>query len=97
MFFTEMTFFSCDFLNVIRLTCVSMNNQECKTRAKIKNINNNEPSFYPYSIKVNKCNDSFNGIIDSYANSCVSDVVKNINMKVFNLMSRTNEERYIER
>ena len=27
---------------------------------------------------------------------CVSDVVKNLNVKVFNLMSRTNEKRHME-
>ena len=27
---------------------------------------------------------------------CVPDVVKNLNVKVFNLMSRTNEARHIE-
>ena len=27
---------------------------------------------------------------------CIPDVVKNINLKVFNLMSRTNEIRYIK-
>ena len=27
---------------------------------------------------------------------CVPDVIKNINIKVFNLMSRTNERRYIK-
>ena len=27
---------------------------------------------------------------------CVSDVIKNLNVKVFNLMSRTNETRYIK-
>ena len=30
-----------------------MNNQECKARTKITDINTNEPMFYPYSIKVN--------------------------------------------
>ena len=40
--------------NVNSLECVSMNNQECKTRPKLINVNNNEPVFYPYSIKVNK-------------------------------------------
>ena len=27
---------------------------------------------------------------------CVTDVVKNLNVKVFNVMSRTNETRHIE-
>ena len=37
------------------LNCVSMNNQECKVRPKIGDINSNNPMFYPFSIKVNKC------------------------------------------
>ena len=32
-----------------------MNNQECKIRPKIININNNEPSFYNYSTEINRC------------------------------------------
>ena len=59
-------------------------------------INNNEPTFYPYSIKINRCIGSCNSIKDPYAKSCVPDVVKNINAKVFNLISRTNETRHIK-
>ena len=39
---------------VSSLECVSMNNQECKDRPKIIDVDNNEPVFYPYNIKVNK-------------------------------------------
>ena len=49
-FFTAMQFFGCDLLIVNPLKCVSMNIQECKIRTKIIDINNDEPSFYPYSI-----------------------------------------------
>ena len=35
-----------------------------------------------------------NNINDSYTKICVPDVVKNLNVKVFNLMSRTNETRH---
>ena len=38
-----MTFFNFNPSNVNSLEFVSMNNQECKTRTKITNINNNEP------------------------------------------------------
>ena len=51
MFVAAMSFFSYNALN-----CVSMNNQECKVRTEIMNINSNEPSFYPYSVKISKCN-----------------------------------------
>ena len=54
-----MTFLSCNALKY-----VSMNNQECKIRPEIININSNEPSFYPYSILTNKCSGSCNNIND---------------------------------
>ena len=47
-------------------------------------------------ISVNKCSGSCNNINDPYAKFCVSDVVKNMNVKVFNLVSRNNETRYIK-
>ena len=70
MLFTAMTFFSFSLLNAIPLNvnsleCVSMNNQECRTRSKIININNNKSVFYPFSVKVNKCSGSCNNINDS--------------------------------
>ena len=73
--------------SVNSLECISMNTQECKVREEIISVFNNEPVFYPFSIKVNKCNGRCNNISNPYAKSCVSDVVKNINVKVFNLMS----------
>ena len=57
-----MTFFGCN-----ALKCVSMNNKECKIRPEIININSNEPSFYLYSILVNKCSGSRNNINNQYA------------------------------
>ena len=50
-FFTTMTFFGCNVLNVNPLKCVSITNQKYKIRLQIININSNEPSFYPYSIE----------------------------------------------
>ena len=47
IFVVAMTFFSCTVLNVNPLKSVLMNNQECKKRPKIINVNSNEPSFYP--------------------------------------------------
>ena len=69
--------------------CVSMNNQ-------IVNINSNEPLFYLLSIQTTKCSGSCNKINDPYAKLCVTGVAKNLNIKIFNLMSRTNETRHIK-
>ena len=79
------------------LKCVLMSNQESKIKPEVININSNEPLFYPYRILVDKCSGSCNNINDLYAKSCVPDVVKSLNFKVFNLMSRTNEKSHIGR
>ena len=58
-------------------------------------INTNDPVFYPYSIKINRWKGSCNTIIDPYAKICVPDNIKNTNVKVINLLPRTNETRHM--
>ena len=67
MLFTAMVLFSYNALNAIPLKCVSMNNKKCKIGPEILNINRNEPSFYLYSILVNKCSGSCDNINNPYA------------------------------
>ena len=76
------------------MSCISIKNQECKVRPKIVGINSNNPIFYPFSIKINKCSGSCNNINNPYTKTCVPNDVKDLNVKVFNLMSRTNETRF---
>ena len=64
--------------NVNSLECVSMKNQEYKARPEIVDVNSNNPIFYPFSIKVNKCNGNCNNINDPYAKICVPDTVLNL-------------------
>ena len=94
-FITGLAFLS-TLASVNLLSSISMNNQECKVRPEIVNLNSNEPVFSPFSIKTSKCSGSSNNIYDPYAKMCVLDVVKNLNVKAFNLMSRTNETRHIK-
>ena len=54
-FFTAIIFFSFNVLNENSIECVSMNNQECRIRTEITNLNTNESLFYPYSFKINRC------------------------------------------
>ena len=82
--------------NAIPLSCISMKNQEYKTRPQVINVNSNNPIFYPFSIKTSKCSGNFNNINNPYAKICVPDVIKDLNAKVFNLMSRTNETKFIK-
>ena len=42
---------------------------------------------FSFSIKTSKCSDSCNNINNPHAKLCVPDVIKKLNVKVFNLMS----------
>ena len=48
VFFIGLTILS-DFKNANSLSCISMNNQECKTRPQVINVNGYKPVFFPFS------------------------------------------------
>ena len=95
MFFLGLTILS-NLTNATLLNCISMKSQECKTRPEVININSNNHIFYPFSIKMNKCSGNCNNINYPYAKICVPDVIKDLIVKVFNLMSGTNKTRFIK-
>ena len=75
-------------LKVKTLECVSVINEKCMSRPKIINLNADEPVFYPLSIKVSKCGDPM-------AKLCMPDIVRDMNIKAFNLLARINETRKV--
>ena len=78
------------------LDCVSVVNQKCMARPKIIDVNKNEIIFYPLSITVNECSGNCNNINDPMVKLCVPDIVKDTNIKVFNMLAmRINETRKI--
>ena len=54
--FTALMIFGCNRVRINPLKFVSINNQECKVRPEIININSNEPLFYPFSVKISSGN-----------------------------------------
>ena len=55
-FFYSNDVFGCNLSSVNLLKCISMNNQDCKVRPKIVNVNSDEAVSFPFSIKTRKCN-----------------------------------------
>ena len=51
-----------------------MTNQECKIIAEIVNVNSDETTFYPFSLKISKCSGNCNNINDPYAKFCVPNI-----------------------
>ena len=52
IFVSAMMIFGCNISSLSSLKYVSMSNRDCTIRPEIIDINSNEPTFYPYSIKV---------------------------------------------
>ena len=88
--------FGCSLSIINPLEYVLINNLEFKVRPEIVHGNNDEPVFYTFGIKASKYSGSFNNTNDPYAKLCVTDVVENINITVFNLISRTIETRNVK-
>ena len=76
------------------LEYVSVVNQKCMPRPKILDVNEGvgEALFYPYYVLVKKCSDT---ISNPMARSCVPNIIKRINMKVYNFLMRLNETRNV--
>ena len=74
---------------------VSLNNQLCKARPIIVNINSDKNLFYPFTVSVNKCFGSCNTIDDPYSWVCVPNKVKDMNVNISNLISGVNETGFI--
>ena len=89
LFFRGLAFLSI-LMSANSLSCISMNNQECKVRSEIVNVNRDNPVLFPSSTKTNKCSGSCNSINNPNAKLCAPDVAKNLNVNAFSLMSRTN-------
>ena len=79
------------------LECLSVVNQKCMPRPKILDVNEGvaEALFYPHNVLVNKCSGSCDTLDDPIAKLCVPNVIKKVNMKVYNFLMRLNETRNV--
>ena len=79
------------------LECVSVVNQKCTPRPKILDVKEGvgEALFYRCNVLVNKCSGSCNTLDDPMAKLCVPNIVKRVNIKVYNFLMRLNETRNV--
>ena len=79
------------------LECLSVINQKCMPRPKILDVNERvgEALFYPYNVLVNKCSGSCDTLDNPMAKLCIPNIIKRINMKVYNFLMRLNETRNV--
>ena len=66
-------------------------------RSKILDVNEGvgEALFFPYNVLVNKCSGNCDTLDDPMARLCVPNIIKNVNMKIYNFFMRLNETRNV--
>ena len=66
-------------------------------RPKILAVNEGvgEALFYPYNVLVNKCSGSCNTLDYRMSKICIPNVIKRVNMQVYNFLMRLNEIRNV--
>ena len=79
------------------LECMSVVNQKCMPRPKILDVNEGvgKALFYPYNAQVNKCSGSCNTLDNPIEKLCVPNVIKGLNMKVYNFLTMLIETRNV--
>ena len=73
------------------LECVFVINRKCMPRPKILDVNEGvgEALFYPYNVLVNKCSGSCDTLDNPMSKMCVLNIIKRVNMKVYNFFNET--------
>ena len=74
---------------------MSVVNQTCMPRPKILDVNEGvgEALFYPYNVQVNKCSGSCNTLDNLIEKLRVPNIIKGLNMKVYDILTMLNETR----
>ena len=73
--------------------CVSLNNEPCMIRPFLINLTHDEIKYYPFLIKLDKYNRNFNPVNDLSMRMCVPSKTKDVNVKVFNMITKGNEAK----
>ena len=97
MWLVNLTISLFSIINTRALECVSVVNQKCMPRPKILDVNKGvgEALFYPYNVLVNKCSGRCDTLDNPMAILCVPNIIKRINIKVYNFLMRLNETRNV--
>ena len=80
---------------------VSLSNQKCEIQLTFTNLHPNENSqefcYYPFSVKLDRCDRSCNTINDLFNKACVPNKTEGLNQKYFNMITGINESKTLRK
>ena len=73
--------------------CTSFNNEPCMTRYTLIDLNPVKFNYYSFMISLFQCSGIFNAPDDLSTKVCVPSKIKDINVKVSNMITRINQAK----
>ena len=77
--------------------CMGLNNQPCLSRPNLTDLNPNEHNqglcHYLFMVSLDICNVICNTLVDSSSRICVANKTEDVNLNVFNMITRVNESK----
>ena len=70
---------------------MSLNNEKCMVRPTLIELNPVKLNYFPFMITLDKCSASYKYVGDLYTNICFPSKTKDVNVKVFNMITNKNE------
>ena len=82
------------FSTSVHTICVSLSDQKCEIQPNLINLHPNEYNqelhYYPFSVKLDKCAGSCNTLNDLSNRIYVPNKTEDLNIHVFNMITRKN-------
>ena len=76
---------------------VSLSNQKCEIQPTLINLHPIEYSqefhYYPFSVKIDRCFESYNTLNDLSNKVCIPNKTEDLNLSVFKLIAGINESK----
>ena len=76
-----------------RTKIISLNNEPCLSRPALFDLNSSELYYYPFMVSLDRCNGSCNTLDDLSSRIYVPNKVKDVNLNIFNVITRINEAK----
>ena len=70
---------------------VSLSDKSCIVKPTLTDLNPVEFNYYPFMVSLDKCSGSCNAAVDLSTKLCVPNKAKDLNLKIFNMITRINE------
>ena len=81
--------------------CVLLRNQKCMTQYTLSDLHSNECSqefhYYPFAVKLDRYVGGCNTFNDLSNKVCVPNKTENLNLNMFNMITRTNESKTLRK